>query len=1683
VKETKRVLADLEQQGLSDLRSMQKADSDIEDVLAAIIIIVKSPTSDLTWHKGAKRIMANLERFREELYAFDEMELTEDTLQVVEPYTKRPHFAPGFMEKKTSNLALESLVMWVCGVVRYHRMMLSRVKPLHKMVEQTTVALDDAVEKLSGMEGKLKNLNDRMVSLSGKYEDASVDKSRQGLLTEDQQHQLTRAAYFEKLLSSGRQQWTRVLDSIYHRKQSMVGSIAIASGFATYLGVYSYELRQHIIEVTWPNCLKERGILRDISIADNLTIDITMSMSKVDTEGLFKKLESTTSVVSPGAKETGEQEKMEHDDASKRDPALGENIEREEEKIEEERVVDDHNGDGKEGSDEVSPSNGKDESTKQMKVVESIISNKSANSLYSYDQYLLAIINLLTGSKAERNLISKGINYRKLEDAAIINCAVQTPLLFIDPFNNAMNLLSLIMGHGIVSVDMSNWDGTVLGIVEKAITSGNTLILCNLDNEIDPFFFPIIGHINTKMRSQPEEESCVIKMNGRRLVIHPYFQLIFVFSSPNPDIPYELASTTTIVDLRPNANGILRFFLLRSLARLRPDLDVEDNKVYYELFQCYETLEKLDLTVMALIRGKEGSGMWDETESVTTLMKKRTQMAARFSNVLVNLRRLQRHREKFVPLSQCVLSAYKILLSLHLLRSEYQFSLDFLLSIFDKATEGRSSQATEKMVYAKEAVDKRGQEGFLRKGRERRVIKHTSELLGVNIDKMKHALMADGKDLYSQKAGASKSSSSEKPDVDAQIDLPDEVAFNVPEIDSNVDGEVKEVLTHFFKLFHHTVSKSLSSEHQKIFSLLCCMHMEICTFASIDSVTVDIITDQVHPQKWSSTVPKQPSWMPEKGWKSLVAISDTATYLKPIVHSIQSDPDLWHSWYASPTPEMLELPCDCEQEQRPLEQDDELPQSSQTEEPEEALHMSDASDFKLSSRSKSAKEPSGPIKRLLVVKFLRPDRFLAAFNVISLPALGDYQAKSEYSFEDLFLQPGTPSIILLPSSFSADYNTDFSGQSMSNFVVKMLKDKAEEQGVQLRQESVLEGNEKQINLSLSNAMSTESWIVIENLHLGDKSWLESFTRRLLRLYNQSGSGKSWRLFMTSEPFGGLPTKLLYLCEKISFDSLLLVKGREVSDYPLVVKNISQSMKLVDKDIWIEAKDRSLLYRDFLYAICVAHGYFLTMEVYSPRTFSTRARLTFDDLTAATTFVTKYFNSSSENINLSLHDVCRVICEEIYCSKALNECDKRYIELMFECIADGLSSDLGSTIQIGKWSVQLPPTNVDPVDYPVWCIEKMIVDDNEDYSLSAIHLPEKAGIEFKTDRSSEFTASLQKVYDKALKRPISFDAPSNQSCMQSKLRLAIDVCKDCLPPLLKIDEHFGMTVAQIKLNPHLRTLSLLSMRSATTICEDELPACVSYCLLKECQRLNRLVFTASSAIQELDNALLRGYHAISQALEDVALSLCYDRVPNEWLSCFRGSRLQSLHHWLSNVSNAYSQLSKWLKKGLVPNPNAEPTVGHGLFDTIDLNLLHNPQGFISSIKYTKALTFGISLDQVILRCRFAAQKNKFPPSSEGSDVIVLSNMYLDGAWYDTQKGCLATQRNSVQKLPYAYLTAEKEPCTDDIQCIKIPIFANMCRQQFLFEVELVINKDSNDAAELPFAAPYIFLDLLDEEVLT
>ena len=60
-------------QDLSVLRCLQKPYPKVEDLMAAIIMILKSPKSDVAWSKVVKGQMANLDRFLDELSSFGKM--------------------------------------------------------------------------------------------------------------------------------------------------------------------------------------------------------------------------------------------------------------------------------------------------------------------------------------------------------------------------------------------------------------------------------------------------------------------------------------------------------------------------------------------------------------------------------------------------------------------------------------------------------------------------------------------------------------------------------------------------------------------------------------------------------------------------------------------------------------------------------------------------------------------------------------------------------------------------------------------------------------------------------------------------------------------------------------------------------------------------------------------------------------------------------------------------------------------------------------------------------------------------------------------------------------------------------------------------------------------------------------------------------------------------------------------------------------------------------------------------------------------------------------------------------------------------------------------------------------------------------------------------------------------------
>ena len=63
-----------------------------------------------------------------------------------------------------------------------------------------------------------------------------------------------------KVLSSGRQKWLELLESISAREEAVAGGVAIAAAFASYLGPYTFKFRREMLTEHWPRCLNERGV-------------------------------------------------------------------------------------------------------------------------------------------------------------------------------------------------------------------------------------------------------------------------------------------------------------------------------------------------------------------------------------------------------------------------------------------------------------------------------------------------------------------------------------------------------------------------------------------------------------------------------------------------------------------------------------------------------------------------------------------------------------------------------------------------------------------------------------------------------------------------------------------------------------------------------------------------------------------------------------------------------------------------------------------------------------------------------------------------------------------------------------------------------------------------------------------------------------------------------------------------------------------------------------------------------------------------------------------------------------------------------------------------------------------------------------------------------------------------------
>ncbi|KAL5253857.1 hypothetical protein ACHWQZ_G013584 [Mnemiopsis leidyi] len=267
----KDTLGQLTSASLTELRSINKPDSHIEDIIVAVIMLLKSPMADLTWNKGGKRLLAGIDRLIELLHAFDENPLPDKALESVTQLLGSHAFSPEFQAQDHAISCVPILSLWVVGVVKYHVHLLNKVQPAIVRVEKATQALDIARQKLAVMESKINVLQERLDGLQGSYEQATIDKDHQNSQTIQMRGGLAAAVSFTDALKNMEKTWSNELASIPLLKEHLEGSAAIAAASSVYMGSYPYSEQLNLPTEKWLPCLSEHSISVKLNTDKDLT--------------------------------------------------------------------------------------------------------------------------------------------------------------------------------------------------------------------------------------------------------------------------------------------------------------------------------------------------------------------------------------------------------------------------------------------------------------------------------------------------------------------------------------------------------------------------------------------------------------------------------------------------------------------------------------------------------------------------------------------------------------------------------------------------------------------------------------------------------------------------------------------------------------------------------------------------------------------------------------------------------------------------------------------------------------------------------------------------------------------------------------------------------------------------------------------------------------------------------------------------------------------------------------------------------------------------------------------------------------------------------------------------------------------------------------------------------------------
>ncbi|XP_078394996.1 dynein axonemal heavy chain 11-like [Cetorhinus maximus] len=272
------------------------------------------------------------------------------------------------------------------------------------------------------------------------------------------------------------------------------------------------------------------------------------------------------------------------------------------------------------------------------------------------------------------------------ENAAILTNCERWPLM-IDPQQQGIKWIRNKYGSELRVVRMGQKG--YLDIIERALSCGDTVLVENLEETMDPVLDPVLGR-NTIKKGR------YIKIGDKECEFNSRFRLILHTKLANPHYKPEMQAQTTLINFTVTRDGLEDQLLAEVVSTERPDLEHLKSELTKQQNHFKIELKQLEDELLTRLSAAEGNFLGDTelVERLETTKLTAAEVEQKVNEAKENELKINEARECYRPAAARASLLYFIINDLRKMNPIYQYSLKAFNIVFRKAIE-RTEQSED----------------------------------------------------------------------------------------------------------------------------------------------------------------------------------------------------------------------------------------------------------------------------------------------------------------------------------------------------------------------------------------------------------------------------------------------------------------------------------------------------------------------------------------------------------------------------------------------------------------------------------------------------------------------------------------------------------------------------------------------------------------------------------------------------------------------------------------------------------------------------------------------------------------------------------------------------------------------------------------------------------------------------